>query len=79
MKTVSPQSINAPKATVAIIGIAFAFELVVFSLWYGYGVPRDPVAAALVNAAVLAALLAFPVYWVLLMRFAVEDRLPASP
>lgn len=68
MKTASHSGISAGKATASIIGIAFVLELVVFSLWNGHGFAREPLAAALLNAACLAALLAFPVYGVLRFR-----------
>jgi diguanylate cyclase (GGDEF)-like protein len=74
LKTASHSGISASKATVGIIGIAFVLALVVFSLWNGYGVPREPLAAALLNAVSLAALLAFPVYWVVRMRLASERQ-----
>ncbi len=65
MKSAAHQGITAVRATLAIVGVAFVIELLVYSVLYAYGASRDPSLAVLVNAAISAALLAFPVYWLL--------------
>ena len=46
----------------AIVGIAFAAELLVFSGLYAAGAPSNPTAAAILNGVLVALLLALPVY-----------------
>lgn len=50
------------KATVAIVGIAVAAELLIYAGMYALGMPANPTAAAILNAAILGAILALPVY-----------------
>lgn len=72
--------LTAKQAVLAIVGIAFAIELLIMSGLYALGAPRDPAAAALLNAALLALLLAPPVYWLMLkpVRFEYERRREAE-
>ncbi len=65
MKAATQQGITALRATLAIAGVAFVLELLIVSVLYAYGASRDPSLAVLLNAAILAVLLAFPVYWLL--------------
>ncbi len=65
MKLTSNDGMTATNAVLAIVGIAFAVELLVLSGLYALGAPRDPSLAAILNAALLAVLLAPPVYWLL--------------
>lgn len=68
----SDNSITTAKAVFAIVGIAFTVELVIMSVLHALGAPSDSVAAALLDAALLAALLAPPVYWLVLRRLQME-------
>lgn len=45
-----------------IIGLAFVVELLIFAGFQAYGMPRDPMLAAALNGAILAAVMAIPVY-----------------
>jgi diguanylate cyclase (GGDEF)-like protein len=54
---------SSPQTMFVIVAIAFVLELLIFSALHVFGVPRDPIAAALLNAGLLAVLLAGPVYW----------------
>jgi diguanylate cyclase (GGDEF)-like protein len=65
LKAATQQGITALRATLAIAGVAFVLELLIVSVLYAYGASRDPSLAVLLNAAILAVLLAFPVYWLL--------------
>lgn len=62
MKSTANEGITVTQAMLAILGIAFAVELAVFAGMYTFGAPSDPTAAALLNAALLALILALPVY-----------------
>ena len=62
----------AAKAVLAIVGIAFAVELVIMSSLRAVGVPNDPMLAALLDAGLLALFLAPPVYWLVLRPLRLE-------
>jgi len=64
----------------AVVGVAFALELLIMSGLHALGTPRDPTVAALLNAALLALLLAPVVYWLMLkpVHFEREKRREAE-
>jgi diguanylate cyclase (GGDEF)-like protein len=73
-------TITAAKAVLAIVGIAFAVELLLMSVLNAWGLPRNPLLAALLDAVLLALLLAPPVYWLVLrpLRLEYERRREAE-
>jgi diguanylate cyclase (GGDEF)-like protein len=65
LKYTNNKSLTATKAVFAIVGIAFALELLIATGLHVLRAPTDPTVAALINAALLALLLAAPVYWLI--------------
>ncbi len=63
MRPVNSEAATAAKAALAIVGIAFAAALLIAAGLQTLGTTLPPTALALLNAALLAALLAGPVYW----------------
>jgi diguanylate cyclase (GGDEF)-like protein len=66
LKSNTSDSATAAKAVFAIVSIAFVGELIIMLVLNATGMPADPVAAALLDAALLSVLLAAPVYWLVL-------------
>jgi len=64
----------------AIVGIAFVVELVIMYVLRSLGGPNTPFLAALLDAALLAVLIAAPVYWLVLrpLRLEYEKRREAE-
>ncbi len=64
----------------AIVGIAFVVELVIMYVLRSIGGPNTPFLAALLDAALLAVLIAAPVYWLVLrpLRLEYEKRREAE-
>lgn len=54
------------KATLAVAGVAFVLELLIYSGLRTYAAPGEPLPMALLNAALLAVLLAVFSYWLVL-------------
>ena len=80
LKHTNQEATTAAKAVLAIVGIAFVVELLILAALHVLGMPRDPAAAALLNAALLAVLLAAPVYYLVLrpLRAQYEKRRQAE-
>lgn len=74
MKYTNNKSLSATRAVFAIVAIAFGLELFVAGALHALGAPSDPTAAALLNAAVLAALLVVPVYWLIVRPLRTESE-----
>lgn len=62
MKAGSNDTMTAPKATFAVVGVVFILDLLVLYLVHVFGAPVEPAAAALISAGLLAALLVLPVH-----------------
>jgi len=56
------EGLTASRVVLAVVGVAFVVELAIMAGLQKFGTPTDP-AAALLNAALLAVLIAAPVYW----------------
>ena len=80
LKPNTSNTATATKSVFAIVGIAFVVELVIMAVLPAIGLPSDPIAAALLDAALLAILLAAPVYWLVLrpLRREYEKRREAE-
>jgi diguanylate cyclase (GGDEF)-like protein len=73
-------SITAAKAVFAIVAIAFVVEIIIMSVLHAVGAQSNTVAGAMLDAALLALLLAPPVYWLVLrpLRLEYEKRREAE-
>lgn len=73
MKTAATEDSTAVKATLAVVGAAFVLELLIFVALRAFGAPVEPGVTALLNAALLAALLAIPSYWLVLKPLSARE------
>lgn len=80
MKVNNHESSAAVKALFYIVGIAFVAEVVIMFVLRAFGLPDDPFLAAVLDAVLLALLLALPVYWLALrpLRLEYEKRREAE-
>jgi diguanylate cyclase (GGDEF)-like protein len=80
LKPNNSDSTAAAKAVFAIIGIAFVVELIIMLVVRTSVEPGNPVAAAFLDAALLAVFIAAPVYWLVLrpLRREFEKRREAE-
>ncbi|HEX7043722.1 MAG TPA: GGDEF domain-containing protein [Burkholderiales bacterium] len=62
MRQHNNEGLTTSKVVLAVVGVAFVVELAIMAGLQKFGTPTDP-GAALLNAALLAILLAAPVYW----------------
>lgn len=72
MRQANNESLTAAKAVLAIVGIAFGVHLLLSAGFHSLGGPRSPVVSALLGAALLALLIAPPVYWLVLKPLRTE-------
>lgn len=66
LRNTNHETITAGKAVLAIVGIAFGVELLLAAAFRYLGEPGHPLLAALLNAVLLALLVAPVVYWLVL-------------
>ncbi len=78
--TMRNEAISAAKAMAAIVAIVFAAELVTMGMLAQLGYPTDGLGLMLLDAGLLAAVVAPPIYWLVLIpvRREYEKRLAAE-